>query len=423
MIPWLLTRFGQSGLNRLARKNAASQFWPAFLIVTDRYRWWVLTGTMGVIAVCSFGLVHLRASVEVDGFFEPDSPVVQSIANLERQLGPLDQTEAIVIFNQADPDDFVQRYQYVRRLQAAWLKLDHVDVAHSLLNYLPIEPKQLTGPSLIKRTIFRRKLKSQRDTLANGLFLKVNGDQEMWRISLRFPFTQKSDFANWQNPSARLLKRRPRHTPPRFRIHSTGISFYGQNIPVSSCPGNASWRPIQEFSAGIPDHHPVTDHRAPFDRPGPGGHDSQRDAGITGVRHTGIDQQPGRFGHRHDCQCCLGNRGGRHVSFPDSISRVWRRTIQGFTRTEQGNSTMWTRHVPYHPDQLRRYFLLVFRRTARLVSICGNHFHFVDRGTGRRRTGIASHPVHNQPFWKRATSVARKLSCYYLISRILMLRH
>ena len=195
VIPWLLTRFGQSGLNRLARKNAASQFWPALLIVTDRYRWWVLSGTLGVVAVSLFGLVHLRASVEVDGFFEPDSPVVQSIANLERQLGPLDQTEAIVIFNQADPDDFVQRYHYVRRLQEAWLKLDQVDVAHSLLNYLPIEPKQLTGPSLIKRTIFRRKLKSQRDILANGLFLKVNGDQEMWRISLRFPFTQQSDFS------------------------------------------------------------------------------------------------------------------------------------------------------------------------------------------------------------------------------------
>ncbi|MCH2180408.1 MAG: MMPL family transporter [Mariniblastus sp.] len=234
VIPWLLARLGQPGLQRLSRNQQGSFLWIACLNRIDRHRWWVVTGGMCAIALGLAGLWQLRASVEVDGFFEPGSPVVQGLADLERQLGPLDQTEAIVIFHGADPDDFVQRYRYIRRLQTAWLRLETVDVAHSLLNYLPREPKSLTGPGLVKRTIFRRKLQSQRDSLADGLFLKVSGDREMWRISLRFPFTRQSNFDELAQSVGQVAQAQavayagehPRFRPPEFLFSGKTFLFH-----------------------------------------------------------------------------------------------------------------------------------------------------------------------------------------------------
>ena len=234
VIPWLLTRFGQPGLKILAHKKENSFFWTKFLALTDRFRGIIVIATMALVAVALVGLGRLEASVEVDGFFEPDSPVVQNIANLERQLGPLDQTEAVVIFNNASANEFLQRYQYVRQLQDAWLALPDIDVAHSLLNYLPKEPKKLTGRSLIQRTIFRRKLQSQRDKMANGLFLKINGNQEMWRISLRFPFTRSSDFSRLQESvtqvaetqAAQASVNQPAFLPPEFVFSGKTFLFH-----------------------------------------------------------------------------------------------------------------------------------------------------------------------------------------------------
>lgn len=194
VVPWLLSRLGQPGLQRLAGRKQDSFLWTNCLKRVDQYRGLIVTAGIGAILLGLVGLGQLRASVEVDGFFEPGSPVIQDLADLERQLGPLDQTEAIIIFEHPDPKDFFERYRYVQRLQSAWLRLDTVDVAHSLLNYLPREPQSSTGPALVKRTIFRRKLESRREALADGLFLKISGDREMWRISLRFPFTRQSDF-------------------------------------------------------------------------------------------------------------------------------------------------------------------------------------------------------------------------------------
>ena len=234
VVPWLLTRFGQNGLKTLAHQKESSFFWTKFLSFTDRFRGLIVMGTMVSVAAALIGLGRLEASVEVDGFFEPDSPVVRNIANLERQLGPLDQTEAVVIFNNSSADGFLQRYHYVRRLQDAWLALPDIDVAHSLLNYLPQEPKKLTGRSLIKRTIFRSKLQSQRGKMANGLFLKINENQEMWRISLRFPFTQKSDFSRLQESvtniaetqAAQTAAGQPDFLPPEFVFSGKTFLFH-----------------------------------------------------------------------------------------------------------------------------------------------------------------------------------------------------
>lgn len=194
LVPWLLHRFGKSGLEKIAAQSASSSFWSNFLAGTRKKHTVIVLISLVITIVSIVGLTSLKARVEVESLFSPDSPIMESVRSLEKRLGPMDQTEAILIFDNVDPKTFYQRAEFVRGLQAEWLKIAEIQVAHSLLNYLPRESRKGTARAVAQRIMFRRKLTQYRDRLADGMFLKIDGDKEIWRITLRFPFTQAVDF-------------------------------------------------------------------------------------------------------------------------------------------------------------------------------------------------------------------------------------
>ena len=189
VMPWLLGRWWVPRERKSVALQGSDGVWGGIISATQRWRWAGNLLAAALVGSACWGLTILEARVEVDGFFAADSPVLRDIGRLERELGPLDQTEAVVIFTDAVAENFPERFGYVRRLQRSWLRLAEIDVAHSLVNYLPSEPTRL-----IQKSVFRSKLRARRKSLANGIFLAVQGEREMWRISLRFPFTRKSNF-------------------------------------------------------------------------------------------------------------------------------------------------------------------------------------------------------------------------------------
>ncbi len=194
LVPWLLHRFGRSGLEKIAAQNEDSSFWSRFLAGTRRKHVLIVLVSLVLTIVSAIGLTSLKARVEVESLFSTDSPIMVSVRSLEKRLGPMDQTEAILIFDDVDPKTFYQRAEFVRGLQAEWLKVKEIQVAHSLLNYLPRQSKKDTARAVAQRVMFRRKLTQYRDRLAEGMFLKIDGDKEIWRITLRFPFSEAVDF-------------------------------------------------------------------------------------------------------------------------------------------------------------------------------------------------------------------------------------
>ncbi len=194
VVPWMLWRFGQPGLRRMAGRSGIPRRWGAWLHGVVQLRWPIAVVAAFAFCLGSVGLTRLSASVEIDSLFSPRSPVLESLARMERRLGPLDQAEVMVVFPSTTAEGFERRFRWVRAMQARWIHVPPVRVSHSLVNYLPDPPGRGDGPSLVQRSVFRRKLLEAREELARGPFLRVTEEGEIWRVSLRVPFADRVDF-------------------------------------------------------------------------------------------------------------------------------------------------------------------------------------------------------------------------------------
>ena len=194
MVPWLLSRFGANGLNQLASRKRESSFWPNLIGQVGRRSRFVSAAGLLLMMLGVIGLTKLVAEVEVEKLFQPESEILTSLADLEQQLGPMDQTELLVVFEHADSACFPDHANLVRQIQAALAKLPQVGVAHSLVNFLPNEPKMSNARSFFKRSTYRNALRHERERLADSNMLSIDGESETWRICLRFAFTEKNDF-------------------------------------------------------------------------------------------------------------------------------------------------------------------------------------------------------------------------------------
>ena len=197
IIPWLVTRFGRKGQQKLVDRPTTITLWQRWVMFVSRHRYSVTVLFLTAIVFSCFGLTHLRARVQVENLFRPGSEIRTSLAQLEQQLGPLDQTELLVQFKSHDPGSFLDRARMVRRIQAQVHRVEGVAATYSLVNFLPSQPRGNNLRSSIERETYRIIMMRKREEFAKSNLLNVDSSEgtETWRISLRFPFSGESDFS------------------------------------------------------------------------------------------------------------------------------------------------------------------------------------------------------------------------------------
>ena len=161
VVPWLLTRFGQSGLRNLAARNDRSVYWQRMINGVASRKLAISILSLLLMVAAAVGLSKLHAQVEVEKLFADDSQILTSLRGLEDQLGPLDQTEVVLVFSEPKAAQFADRVHYVRKIQAALLKLPQISLAHSLINYLPREPGKGTALSFARWSTYRNVLRKR----------------------------------------------------------------------------------------------------------------------------------------------------------------------------------------------------------------------------------------------------------------------
>lgn len=196
IVPWLLNRFGQSGLTALKDRRTKTNFWVWLATTVNKQRSVIATVFVGLLVAGVVGLQYLHAEVEVEKLFRPESQIVKSLAELEATLGPMDQTELLLVFDEVDSSELYQRIAFVRQLQSELKKSDRIEVAYSLVNFLPAPPSRQSARAILKRAAYREYIEKNRDELSDGALLAVDADAgcEVWRISIRFPFIENVDF-------------------------------------------------------------------------------------------------------------------------------------------------------------------------------------------------------------------------------------
>jgi len=192
-LPWLLHRFGGKGQRRLAGHAEQSRVWS---IVPDgilRFSPLIFCAGIALMITCCAGLFWLSAKVQVEKLFNPNSPIIASLADLDSRIGPIEQSEFMVIFEDVGAESFHVRAKLVHEIQRYLAKLPSVGATHSLDNYLPREPKGAGLRTAVRRSAYQNLLDKRRESLSEGGFLNIDSNSESWRISLRFAFAGELD--------------------------------------------------------------------------------------------------------------------------------------------------------------------------------------------------------------------------------------
>ena len=193
VLPWLLTRFGASGQHKLAACASNNQAWPKLVSLVQRHRLIIASVGVTFMLVAASGLFRLDARVDVDMLFDQQSEIIKSLATLEDQMGPINQSEFLVVFGNTEQQKFHARAKLVRKIQQSLSSVPIVGRTHSIHNYIPSEPKGTGIGSVMKRSAYQKKLDGAREKLASNRYLDIGENTETWRISLRFPLMAEND--------------------------------------------------------------------------------------------------------------------------------------------------------------------------------------------------------------------------------------
>ena len=199
IVPWLLHRFGESGQRTLAKQSTSHRIWERASSDIARLRFPFAAAGIFLMVFAAFGLSQLKARVELEKLFHPKSEILSSLAKLERRMGPIDQAEFLIEFEDVTAENFHLRSRLVYKIQRYLLSLDQIEASISLHNYLPREPAIKELGTIVERRLYRQRLDEQRDRLAESRFLNVGSESETWRVSLRFPFTKETDVGEQQD--------------------------------------------------------------------------------------------------------------------------------------------------------------------------------------------------------------------------------
>ena len=193
VLPWLLTRFGANGQRKLAARASSNQSWSSLVNWTQGRRMIIAFAGVSAMLVAACGLQKLGARVDVDMLFDQKSKIIKSLASLEDQMGPINQSELLVVFENTEQQKFHERAGLVGEIQRSLSSLPIVGTTHSIHNYIPSQPKGRTIGAVVRRSAYQTRLDAKRDELASKSYLDVSENAETWRISLRFPLMAEND--------------------------------------------------------------------------------------------------------------------------------------------------------------------------------------------------------------------------------------
>jgi uncharacterized protein len=187
-LPWLILAFGRRGLGKqVERITVQRQHWDWPSRVSTHVLLAIPVITIGLFIASIVGVMKLYPNVQSENLFRKNSPVLSGIRELESRIGPMDRTEAILVFDKVNATGFDTRLRFVRELEKKLKRVPEVDQTFSIATLIPPPPgrgsiNELTGE------MYRTGLEDRRQSLGESDYLRVEGNREIWRISVKFPF-------------------------------------------------------------------------------------------------------------------------------------------------------------------------------------------------------------------------------------------
>ena len=200
---------------------------PRFLAALIDRAGLVVAVFIGLSLLVGAGLHRLRSDLEVERNFSRSAPVMQDIAWLEENIGPVEQTELQITFHGVDETGFDERFRAIGALQEKLVAKENASAGISVASWVPDEPRGATMRKAAARSAYRKMLVASRHDFADTSYLHIHGDSETWRVSLRFPFLQSTDFNHIKSSIPILAERELEETIPdgNIEVTHTGVSL------------------------------------------------------------------------------------------------------------------------------------------------------------------------------------------------------
>ncbi|MGQ0634634.1 MAG: efflux RND transporter permease subunit [Planctomycetaceae bacterium] len=191
-----------------------SAFWHGLANWLARRQWAVTTVSLLVSGVCMYGLVHFKTETKVIRYFAESTRTVQDYHFLEDNLGGIIPVDVIVRFDREaqQSSKFLQRRDWVRRIEERMEQLPDISGTLSLCDFLPAVPppgpraskKSQLNYNMESRTIENRVRKGEQLGTKNLLTIaqdageyNAEGD-ELWRITAQVAIMSQLDYNDLQ---------------------------------------------------------------------------------------------------------------------------------------------------------------------------------------------------------------------------------
>jgi len=172
------------------------------LMLWPRLGQWV-TSHPGLVAVACFGLMlvtaaglpQIRTSIQMMRLFSADAPVIPMTRWLEENLGATVPLEIILRFTPESRTTMLDRIRLVAEVDARLRQLPQATGSLSAATFAPQELSPSAVEGTVRQTTVNVMLKRRYGLLHKHGWIARDGDQEMWRISLRVRGIDDLDYA------------------------------------------------------------------------------------------------------------------------------------------------------------------------------------------------------------------------------------
>lgn len=155
----------------------------------------VLSLCLIAITVGALGLPKVRTSIQLMRLFSSSTPVIPMTHWLEENLGATIPLEVVVLFRPESRTAIVDRMRLVAAIDAQLRKFPGASGCLSAATFVPPAITSSPGAGVVRRAFFNTKLTSSSKHLRDAGWIAREGNEELWRISLRVRGIDDLDYA------------------------------------------------------------------------------------------------------------------------------------------------------------------------------------------------------------------------------------
>jgi predicted RND superfamily exporter protein len=150
---------------------------------------------LALMLAAAAGLPQIRTSIQMMRLFSSRVPVVPMTRWLEERLGATIPLEVLLGFGPQSETTLFDRMRLVAEVDAELRRVPHVSGGVSAATFAPAEATRHAAQSSMRSAVINAKLRRKYDLLRQHGFVALDGDKEIWRISLRVRGIDDVDYA------------------------------------------------------------------------------------------------------------------------------------------------------------------------------------------------------------------------------------